>query len=364
MVRIQKFLDRNLGFLIILIFSLFRNQRSRGYADKRFLLIKFWAIGDAVISLTLVKGIRETFPGAVIDILARKRIKAVFESYEVDRVFYLESFADIFRLFRNLRHYDVVFDCEPFLNLSAIVAFLLGKERIGFSDQFRSVLYTRTTKFRKDQHMVQNYLDLLRKLNVTYNTDYLEKLQLPEEIALKIDHFLLAVKKHKLTIGITAGVGVSSRNRMWPEERFASLADRIINELDADVIFIDSLDNKEITLTIIRMMTGKPLNAVGLFSLREVFCLIGRCDVFISNDTGPMHIAAAQSKRVLGLFGPNTPILWGPYGSQHKYVYKTKLAPAIENDKGINREGNRREYMECIEVEDVYNTLLQMIPHN
>lgn len=361
MVRIQKILDRFLGSIIIIFLYLFTSFGKNPSEKKKFLVIKLWAIGDAVISLPLIRGIRESFPGAEVDVLLRDKVRDVFECYPVERIYSLDFLSDIFSLLIKGRQYDVVIDCEPYLNLSAIVAFLIGKERIGFANQRRSDLYTRTSAFRKDQHMVQNYLDLLRKLDVSFNVDKLEKLIVAEDLKGNVDGFLAEKKKRKLTVGITAGVGASSKNRMWYEDRFAVLADRIMVEFNADVIFIDSKENLNVNNCIISMMKEKPINSIGIFTLKETIYLIGRCDLFISNDTGPMHIAAAQGCKTIGLFGPNSPVLWAPYGHGNAFIYKTKLPPAIENDKGITREGNREGYMGCIEVEDVFDKVQEMI---
>jgi heptosyltransferase II len=99
------------------------------------------------------------------------------------------------------------------------------------------------------------------------------------------------------------------------------------------------------------------LNSVGVFTLKETFYLISKCTVFVSNDTGPMHIAAAQGIRTIGLFGPNTPVLWAPYGKGNIAIYKTKLEPAIQNDKGIFKKGGREEYMGPVTVDDVFDAV-------
>ena len=108
-------------------------------------------------------------------------------------------------------------------------------------------------------------------------------------------------------------------------------------------------------------MKNKPIDSLDKFTLKETFYLISKCRVFISNDTGPMHIAAAQGCSTIGLFGPNTPVLWAPYGKGNTAIYKTGLEPAIQNDKGIFRECNREEYMGCITVDDVFEAVKQSL---
>lgn len=361
MVGIQRIIDKYAGYIIVLILSFFRIFDKQRTGRRKFLVIKLWAIGDSILTLSLIKGIRESFKDTTIDVLLRTRVKDVYECFPVDRIYNLDSFSDLLKLVRMHRYYDVIFDCEPYLNLSAILAFYLGKERIGFSRQFRSRLYTKITGFRKEQHMVQNYLDMLRILGKQYDTLELEKLSVSGKNKIKVDDFISREIQEKTIVGITPGVAESSKNRMWFENRFAELADRIIDLLNCEVVFIDSPGNKETVNKVISLMKQKPVNAVGIFTLKETFYLISKCAVYISNDTGPMHIAAAQGCRTIGLFGPNTPVLWGPYGKGNIAIYKTKLDPAIRNDKGIFREGNREGYMGGISVDHVFEAVKECL---
>jgi ADP-heptose:LPS heptosyltransferase len=356
MVGIQRIIDKYAGVIIVLFLSLFRIFDKPGNERRKFLVIKLWAIGDSILTLSLIKGIRESYEGAIIDVLVRKRVKDVFECYPVDSIHNLDSISDLMKLLRMQHYYDVVFDCEPYLNLSAIFAFLLGKERVGFSKQIRSRLYTKIIDFNKEQHMVQNYLDMLRIMGKQYEAQHLEKLSIPSEDKKRVDDYFLNFQG-KIIVGITPGVAETSKNRMWFEDRFAELADRIIDILKCEVIFVDSPSNKKIVDKVISKMKQKPLNSVGMFTLKETFYLISGCNMFISNDSGAMHIAAAQGCRTIGLFGPNTPVLWGPYGIGNISIYKTSLTPAIRNDKGIFREGNREGYMGCISVDDVFEAV-------
>jgi len=361
MVKILRIVDKYAGYIIVFFMSVFRIFDCRKQEKQKFLVIKLWAIGDSVLTLSLIKGLRKSFKECTIDVLILNRVKDVYECYHTDRIFCMDSFTDQMNLIRRFRGYDLVFDCEPYFNLSAILAFLLGKERIGFSGQFRSLLYSKKITFRKDQHMVQNYLDMIRILGKKYDTTVLEKLSVGIKDKSKVDAFVAENFHNKTIVGITPGVAETSQNRMWYEERFAELSDRIIALLNCSVILIDGPDNKDIVNRIMSLMKQRAVNSQGLFTLKENFYLISKCSVFISNDTGPMHVAAAQGCRTIGLFGPNTPVLWGPYGKGNTAIYLTNLKPAIENDKGIFREGNREGYMGCITVEDVFEAVKECL---
>ncbi|NTV24296.1 MAG: glycosyltransferase family 9 protein [Nanoarchaeota archaeon] len=346
MVRFLRFVDRYVGaFIVFLLWPITVFITNKKRPAKKVLIIKLWAIGDSVLTLALIKGIKKTTK-ATVHVLTTEKVDTVYKHPLIDKLVYPK---DLFSLFSA---YDIAIDCEPYLNTSAILAFLTGKRRVGFSDQWRSRLYTDTVKFRKDQHMVQNYLDMLRATGKKYDTDSLEPLSYQKEDKEKVDVFLNGKKQ---LIGITPGVAESAKSRMWYEDRFAELADRLIKELGATVVFVDSKGNRPVVKNIMGLMNEKAIDASGEFSLKETFCLIEKCKIFISNDTGPMHIAAAQGVKTIGLFGPNTPVLWGPYGKGNISIYKTKLKPSIQNDKGIFPEGDRDGFMDPISVAEVFN---------
>ena len=360
MVRLQRLIDKYVGFFIVLVLGFLKIFDKKPRKRKKILVIKLWAIGDSVLTLTLIKAIKTKFKNSAVDVLTRKRIMSVFQAYEnVDCIYNMDNKKQFIKLLFSFRKYDFVFDCEPYLNLSAIFAFVLGKERIGFSNQWRSILYNKSVEFNKKQHMIQNYLDMIRVLGVKYEVEKLEQLKVDNNSKKKVDKYLK--NKVKLLVGITPGVAESAKSRMWYENRFAKLSDKLIDELNVEVFFIDGPSNKNVTKKIISMMKNKPVNVVGKFDLTETFYLISKCDIFISNDTGPMHIAAAQRCKTIGLFGPNTPVLWGPYGKDNVAIYKTKLTPSIQNDKGVFPDTNRKEYMGPITVNDVFDAVKKFI---
>jgi len=361
MLSLLRYIDKIAGTVIVFILSLFQKEKPANDNHTRILIIKLWALGDSVLSLSLIRGVRESYKNCSVDVLIMPRVKDIFESYSIDNILCLNSFKDLKRLLRKSNKYDIVFDCEPYLNISAIMSFLIGKHRIGFVKQYRSKLYTRTIEFRKDQHMVQNYLDMLRSLGKDYDTNKLEEILVPQAELQKVKKYIEDNFSNENIIGICPGISESSKNRMWFEDRFAKLADLIITELNCRVLFIDSVKNSKVTEKIMSLMKCEAINTIGKFNLKETFSLLSQCHVFISNDTGPMHLAAAQGCKTIGLFGPNTPVLWAPYGDCNVAIYKTNLEPCIQNDKGVFKNKNRIGYMGPIEVDDVFNTVKDII---
>ena len=108
----------------------------------------------------------------------------------------------------------------------------------------RSRLYNVTSKFNKQQHMVQNYLDLARKLGVKYNTNKLVPLVVSEKDRKAPKAFIKKNKLKGFVVGLIPGVAESVKYRMWPEDKMAELADQLVKKLKAKVVFIDAPSNK------------------------------------------------------------------------------------------------------------------------
>jgi len=325
---------------------------------KKILIIKLWALGDSVISLPMIHCLKKNFPDSKIDVLAHKKnIEVYYANKDINETieFNLRSVMGL------LRKYDLCIDTENYLNISSLISWWSGKYRVGYSHGIRHLLYSKTSKLNLTNHMVQNFLDMIRAIGVNCDAEKLVRLETTKEEKSAVSHFLKEnkISKKDLVVGITSGVSETARARIWPVERMAKLADKIIEKYNVKVILIDSPSNKDIVDKIAALMKNKPIIAMGNLKIRQVFSLIERCDFFISNDTGPMHIAAAQGVKTIGIFGPNTPKLWGPYGKGNVAIYHPpKCSPCTDHTTGKLPECFNKNYQECVKnvgVNEVFN---------
>lgn len=365
MVAIQRFIDRVFGSIVVVLVWIFSRlfawipHKNVSQNIQSIAVIKLWAIGDSVVLLPTIKALREKYPNAQIDVFARKRNAAVFECAEdVNRIVLVEP-GNIFKLIGSLRKYKYSIDSEPYLNLSALLSFWLAPNRIGFDHSVRSLLYTEKVKFSRNQRVMLSYVGMAAILGGKYTQNTLVKLKTSNEEIRKIDLFLKKNKAKPKSIGICVGVAESVKSREWSSSNFAELADKLIKKYHTKIIFIGSCRETEMIAAVIKKMEYKEqtINAAGQTTLKEMFELISRCHVFISNDTGPMHVAAAQGCRTIGLFGPNTPVLWAPFGKKNISIYKRKAcSPCIRNESGLMPEcrfGKDNKCMKAITVSDV-----------
>ncbi|GAG18242.1 unnamed protein product, partial [marine sediment metagenome] len=259
------------------------------------LVVRLWTIGEGILTLPMIHTLRKKFPNTRISVLVTKRSKDIFiGNKDIDEIinFNLGNLG----LFRK---FDLVVDTEPYFKLSALLSFYLGKKRIGFSHGVRSLLYTDKVKFNDKQHAVLTFLDLSKVVGAWYKPDKLIKLWVSDNDKRMVEDYLkkLGIKKRDFLVGITPGAAESAKHRMWPTERFAELADKLIERYKTKIIFIGK--DKNLVKKIQKLMKYPSFDS-GSLSLKQVIYLIEKCRLFISNDTGPMHIGAAQGVKTIG----------------------------------------------------------------
>ncbi|PIN70369.1 glycosyl transferase [Candidatus Woesearchaeota archaeon CG11_big_fil_rev_8_21_14_0_20_43_8] len=363
-ISFQRAIDRYIGALICLILNIVDMIISPSYKRVKIdniLIVRLWAIGETILVLPMIERLRKEYPKAKISVLTTPRVKEVFESVGfIDEIMVLGW--DNRKLFKK---FDMVFDTEPFLRISAIMAWFTGKKIIGFDGSVRSLLYSVRVPYNDRQHVVQVYLDMLREIGIKAEADRLVKLMFDandESIAKQ-----LVVRLKKPIIGICATSAESAGSRRWPQERFAELSDQLIKDFQASIIFFGIPSDEKYNDEIIDMISESKnvLNAAGKTTLKQLYALIERCDLVVSNDTGPMHISAAMDTKTLGLFGPNTPVRFAPYGSGNESIYiKHQCSPCINVHKGDICDCRNPICIEAITVANVFRTIKRMLRKN
>ena len=352
-IALQRALDRFIGALVSLLFAPFVRHEPVPQ-PRRICVVKLWAIGESILTLPMIAALHKKFPSATIDVIVRDRNKQVYVNQPfIDRVVMLK---DALKLFN---HYDLCIDCEPYLNISAIISFYVAHQSLGFRHGVRHLLYSRTVPYNDNQHVVLTYLDLISSYGKQNPPTVLVSLRYSLLDKQHVDRYLKDVKIGRKTylVGIEAGAAESAECRMWPKEKFAALCDKLIDD-GCTPIFVGAGHELQLNSTIIGMIRHheKAINTAGKFNLGEFFALADRLDMMISNDTGSMHIAAAQGTKTIGLFCPNTPVRFAPYGRNNAFVYKpVRDHPCINVHKAeIGNNCSGHDHMSRISVDDVY----------
>ncbi len=376
-VGIIKFVDRFIGNTLCLFLWFYKILKKKpSDTVNNIIVLQFWGIGETVLTLPALKALRQRLPKSKITLLATLRNKDVYEcskNYDNLEIISLSPIAITKFMLKNHNKFDLVIDMEEYLNISAIISLFVGAKRVGYSHGLRSILYTDKVKYNDAQHACKTFLDLIKPLSSKFKIVQLEKLIVGNEDKQAVDNLLskLGISKKDKVIGIVPGAAESAKSRMWPGDRFARLADKLIENYKSKVFFLGAGYERALIGNIQDSMKNKSFNLAGRISLKQSFYLIEKCSLLISNDTGPMHIAASQGTKTLGLFGPNTPVRFGPFGKHNVALYNgksCKYTPCVNVHKGqvpdclyTKRSGNYQKCMKSIAVEDVLTAVKKLI---
>lgn len=273
-------------------------------------------IGDAVMTTPALMAVRETYPRAEITLLANPLVGQLLQGHPaLDRVMLFDrklkhrGLLGRLRLARQLaaERFDLAVILPNSFD-SALVPWLARiPARIGKASDGRSLLLTHRFYEQSpsaERHEVQYYRELLGAFGISaeQSTPTLAvTAQEEQEVStLLAEH---GISAEEIVLGVNAGASFGSAKRWYPE-RFANVAQRLAASWGARVILFGGPDEQELVAVIEREMAGNCLNLAGKTTVRQLMALIKRCNFFVTNDSGPMHIAAAFGVPLVAIFGP------------------------------------------------------------
>ncbi|HJU03922.1 MAG TPA: putative lipopolysaccharide heptosyltransferase III [Nitrospiraceae bacterium] len=298
---------------------------------RNILIIKLRYIGDVLLATPVLRALRDAFPQACLTMAVNRGTEAVLisnpdlnEVLVVDR----QGLVGDVQFLRDVRQrrFDCVIDLTD-ADRSAMIARASGAPvRIGFNDEhrWRGLLYTCVVRGTKG-HRIERDLDAVRALG----------------LEPKRDHPVLTVSDHEereaAVILKEVGTGSAVQHgrplvllhpgarywfKAWPAERFAELAHRLSQAYDCELLIAGGAQDGDM-IEAIRAYARTPIHVVaGRAGLRQFAAILKRCALFIGNDNGAMHMAAAMGTPIVALFGPSDPAEWGPRGPRVTVLYK------------------------------------------
>ncbi|MCC6503226.1 MAG: lipopolysaccharide heptosyltransferase II [Deltaproteobacteria bacterium] len=281
-------------------------------------------IGDAVMSLPALEALKSLYPSADIYLLAKSRVVPVFENNPAISGFITveggrhKGFFGALRLSGELRERD--FDLAVlFQNAfgAALVAFLSGvKERVGYARDMRSGLLTKAVPVSaeiKKKHQVFYYLNIIKALGAKVPEAPVPKIYISDREKAAAKAFLEREGlSGKPVFGAAPGAAFGPAKR-WPSERFASVLKGLVDEYKGCALVFGGPDDKE-ACSGVKAALPSVTDLSGRITLRESIALVALTRVFITNDSGPMHLAAAIGVPTVGIFGSTEDSLTGPVG--------------------------------------------------
>ncbi|MBI4389493.1 MAG: lipopolysaccharide heptosyltransferase I [Nitrospinae bacterium] len=308
---------------------------------KKFLIVKLSSLGDVVHGLPFLRTLRVNFPAAHIAWAVEEKCKDVlYQNPDLDELIVVRSkkwrkdlgrqslgeLLDFVRLLRQ-RRFDAVFDLQGLIK-SGLIAFLSRAPlRVGFHprdcrERLNAWFTNRKGAFAgKGRHVVDKNLSLLNAVGArSFVKEF--PLAVPAEAEAYIaDYFK---NNPDLAAGPLAAVnpGAGFQTKRWDLKRFAQLADRIAGELGCNVLLTWGPGEEDLVKAISANMRQNHRIAPPT-GIHQSIALLRRMHLFVSCDTGPLHLCAALNVPTVSIFGPTDPARNGPYGNNHETVYKS-----------------------------------------
>ena len=277
---------------------------------KKILVFSFSFIGDTVLSTAVIQPLRSYFPNTHITFLVGpSAFELLNNDPQTDATLVYDNRGEHaglkgrLKLINTLHHekYDLVVNLRD-----SFVARCIGAEHWGL------------VRGDRERHAVVRYLKVLSRQGVDI-TDANPRLQLTEIEHMTTHNFLTEAEHTSERKLIAIHPGGNWIYKLWNAKKYAELANTLSDEKNTTILLFSGPNERELQTQVASRMDTPPV-IVATENLREVAALIAACDVYIGNDTGPMHIAAAVDTPVVALFGSTNHIRSGPYGKQHTVV--------------------------------------------
>lgn len=280
-------------------------------------------LGDAVMCIPALQAIRRAQPQAHIAILARPWVGGLYQNQGLaDEIIEFEhagrhrGIGGAEKLAGELRaqKFDVAILLQNAFQAAWIAARAGIAERIGYARDMRGWLLTKPIAVPRPgeiaAHEAYYYLELLRRAG------WLAELPAVEHIRLAVTEFAADAAESTLReqlarpdafrIALAPGAAYGTA-KCWPAERYAALADRLIADFDADVILFGSPTERGVAERVAAKMQRRVINLAGQTAIGDLPAMLAACHLFIGNDSGAMHVAAAVGLPAVAVFGPTDP---------------------------------------------------------
>ncbi len=321
-------------------------------------------IGDAVMATPTLAALRAGLPGARITVLARSGVADVLVGHPaVDDLMVDDhrgahgGVSGRWRLASEIRGrgFDAALLLPNSFGSALVAAWARVPVRVGYRTDGRGLLLTIALALppKPMPHMTEYYLGLAAPWGVTGD---------PRAVSLAVTAAERDTAKQRLTewgigpdervMGINPGAAYGSAKR-WPADRFAAVAARLVQD-GAAVVVLGAASERGLGETVVAGLGCRAVNAAGLTTVREAMALMTWCRHLVTNDSGPMHLAAALGVPVTAVFGPTDPGATSPVGDRVTLLQRpVDCAPCRYRECPIDHR-----CMTAVSAEEVYNTVI------
>lgn len=325
-------------------------------------------LGDLVMATPILADLRRHWPDAKITAMCQGVIGQVIqEDPNIDNLFIFKrpkgwmNRQSQHELIEPLKKGDYDLGILLTNSLSSAWWFWIGnvQNRIGYATHWRSLFLNSPIPFpsqRETQHLVMTYKMLLEPLGIPVS-DTPPRLYLTHEelhtVKEKLYH--AGVQPSDGLIGINPGAAYGSA-KCWLPERFKELSQRLLKFPNVKIIFFGDKAGQSLVDAICADFSDRVINCAGKTTLRELMALIQSCHLFLTNDSGPMHIASALGIPLIALFGSTSDTATGPYSGGHVIHKHVSCSPCYRRVCPIDFRCMTR-----IGVDEVYQEIQKFI---
>jgi len=401
MRRIDYFVGVPATFLLTLLVRLLgrRRQRQLRGEPRRILFIELSEMGSTILASAAIRRVQERYPGVQHSFAIFKKNAAsmrLLDLFDERHIFTIRDdslghmAADVLAFVRFCRaeRIDTVIDLELFSRISSILSLLSGATtRVGFHNYDGEGLYrgehlTHRVHYNPYLHMSQNFLALIEALEVEPDAIPLPKQFIPVQppplqVATNAEAFAYVRRElnacypltptHRLVV-VNHDAGSLLPIRTWPTEYFADLVRRLLAADRTIVVVLMGISEAEESARAIVARVGDPrcIDFVGRTrTLTDVLQLFHQAELLITNDSGPAHFASLTPIKSITLFGPETPVLYGPLGPDAVHLFANlACSPCLS---ALNHRSSPCQDNQClkqISVEEVLTHALRLLDHS
>ena len=311
-------------------------QTTNHKKGKRVLIVRLDKIGDVLLSTPVIKAMREACPDSYIAFMVRPYAKEILEDnpYLNEVIVYDKNgsqrgFLKNLSFIRSLRRkkFDIALILHPTTRTHLVVSSAGIPRRIGYNKKWGFLLTTRVphTKQYGLKHEIDYALDILRYIGLEPKDKALY-MPVNNRSEHKIDALFKESGISKNDRCIAVNPGASCASKRWSADRFAKVANRLIEKCGAKIVVLAGEADKRFGDKVASLLEKNCVNLSGRTSVADVASVLRRVSLFVSNDSGPVHIACAVGTPVIAIFGRNdrglSPQRWGPTGKRDIVLHK------------------------------------------
>jgi ADP-heptose:LPS heptosyltransferase len=349
-VKLMRWIDNQVGNLACAAFAAakriggpFRAESQGSY--KKILVTKFFGMGSIVVATPALQALREAYPDAEIHFASFAANREILEIVGLtDKNWFIDTSApgdftrSTLELARGLRaeKFDLMIDLEFFAKFPLVLAGLAAiPKKAGFyltHEPWRRTLLDVPGSYNHYFHTKDIFVSLVYLLTTgdLFYLDfdeYRQRYTYPrvevdtlsrEHVTRLLASMGLAKTPRTFVINANTSADLAPEVRKWPTERYAELTRGLLAENpDASVLFIGANSERPYVEGIVSAIGNRrAVNVAGRLTLRQLLALFERTDLFVTNDSGPMHLACLVDTPIVGLFFADTPTVYGPLASR------------------------------------------------